>query len=64
MLPLASSASMMVTGSTDSWNVSTFCGTPSSMTSRSSRVNDSGRLRRPKAVNSSEARTGGAIGAV
>ena len=64
MLPLASSASMMVTGSTSSWKVSTFCGTPSSITSMSSRVSDSAARPAAKAVNSSDVRTGGAVGAV
>ncbi len=64
MLPLESIASMMVTGRTDSWNVSTFCRTPSSSTSRSSRVNDSAARPPVNAVNSSSARTGGGAGAV
>ena len=59
MLPLESSASMKVTGSTASWKTSTDCGTPSSRTTRSSRVSDSGICPGPTPENSSEARTGG-----
>src|SRR6185369_14423462 len=62
MLPLASSASITDTGATDSWNDSTFCATPSSVTTRLSRSISTYWLDLLITVNSSEAFTGAGSG--
>ena len=63
MLPLASSASTIDTGCDASWNVSTFCATPSSTMSRSSAETSRYWPLESVAVNSSDGRTGAGFGA-
>ena len=63
MLPLSSSARTIDTGLVASWKASTVCGTPSSITTRSSRVTSRTRRLSSTAVNSSVGRTGGGFGA-
>ena len=63
MLPLVSITSAIAIGALASWNVSTFCSTPSSTTTRSAADSAPAAALSPATLNSIVGRIGGGYGA-